>query len=83
MGDDWSGLGAALLFILYHLAGGAWRVASAISCSPSPRAGGVGVARSWETGEILVPLAWGGLAAGAGIMIKPHVAPSGSPARPS
>ncbi|HWN90271.1 MAG TPA: glycosyltransferase family 39 protein, partial [Verrucomicrobiae bacterium] len=75
MGDDWSGLGAALLFILYHLAGGAWRVGQRdFLLALLLVLAAWGVARSWETGEILVPLAWGGLAAGAGIMIKPHVA---------
>jgi len=75
MGDDWSGLGAALLFILYHLAGGAWRAGQRdFLLALLLVLAAWGVARSWETGETLVPLAWGGLAAGAGIMIKPHVA---------
>src|SRR6266487_1989198 len=66
MGDDWSGLGAALLFILYHLAGGAWRAGQRdFLLALLLVLAAWGVARSWETGETLVPLAWGGLAAGA------------------
>ena len=75
MGDDWSGLGAALLFVLYHLAGGAWRAGQRdflLALCLVLAAGGA--ARGWETGGALAPLAWGGLAAGAGMMIKPHVA---------
>ena len=75
MGDDWSGLGAALLFVLYHLAGGAWRVGQRdFLLDLFLVLAAWGVARGWETGGTLAPLVWGGLAAGAGIMIKPHVA---------
>jgi hypothetical protein len=75
MGDDLSGLGAALLFVLYHLSGGAWRVGQrdfllALFLLLAAWA----VAIGWEGRGALVPLVWGGLAAGAGIMIKPHVA---------
>ena len=34
----------------------------------------LGVARVWETGGARAPLVWGGLAAGAGVMLKPHAA---------
>ncbi len=73
MGDDWSGLGAALLFVLYHLAGGAWRVGQRdFLLALLLVLAAWGVAQGWETGAF-APLVWGGLAAGAGTMIKPHV----------
>src|SRR5713226_4275443 len=74
MGDDWSGLGAALLFVLYHLAGGAWRVGQRdFLLALLLVLAAWGVAQGWETGGAFAPLVWGGLAAGAGTMIKPHV----------
>lgn len=65
--------GGAILFALYHLSGGAWRAGQRdfLLCL-FLLAGGLGVARSIERGGALAPLAWGGLALGAGIMVKPH-----------
>jgi hypothetical protein len=75
MGDAWSGLGAALLFILYHLSGGAWRAGQRdFLLALFLVLAAWGAARAWESGGALLPLLWGGLAAGAGIMIKPHAA---------
>jgi len=75
MGDAWSGLGAGLLFVLYHLSGGAWRAGQRdfLLCLFLVLAAW-GAARAWESGGAFSPLAWGGLAAGAGIMIKPQAA---------
>jgi hypothetical protein len=73
MGDVWSGLGAALLFVLYHLSGGAWRAGQRdFLLALFLVLAAWGAARAWESGGALLPLLWGGLAAGAGIMIKPH-----------
>ncbi len=75
MGDAWSGLGAALLFVLYHLSGGAWRAGQRdFLLVLFLVLAAWGAARAWESGGALLPLLWGGLAAGAGIMIKPHAA---------
>jgi 4-amino-4-deoxy-L-arabinose transferase-like glycosyltransferase len=75
MGDAWSGLGAALLFVLYHLSGGAWRAGQRdFLLALFLVLAAWGAARAWESGGALSPLAWGGLAAGAGIMIKPQAA---------
>ena len=75
MGDVCSGLGAALLFILYHLSGGAWRAGQRdFLLALFLVLAAWGAARAWESGGALLPLLWGGLAAGAGIMIKPHAA---------
>ena len=65
--------GAALLFALYHLAGGAWRAGQrdfllcllVLACA-------YGVARSWESAGALGPLLLGGAALGAGMMLKPQ-----------
>ncbi|MDP2701835.1 MAG: glycosyltransferase family 39 protein, partial [Candidatus Rokubacteria bacterium] len=75
MGDAWSGLGAAVLFVLYHLSGGAWRAGQRdFLLALFLVLATWGTARAWESGGALLPLVWGGLAAGAGIMIKPHAA---------
>src|SRR5262245_48972987 len=71
------GRGAAaasvLLFALYHLSGGAWRVGQRdfLLCL-FLLAGAHGVARSIERGGALRPLLWGGLALGPAVAIKPH-----------
>jgi dolichyl-phosphate-mannose-protein mannosyltransferase len=73
MGDDLSGAGAALLFVLYHLSGGAWRAGQRdFLLALFLVLAAWGTARAWETGGARAPLVWGGLAAGAGIMIKPQ-----------
>ena len=75
MGDVWSGLGAALLFVLYHLSGGAWRAGQRdFLLALFLVLAAWGVARAWETGGARAPLIWSGLAAGAGVMLKPHAA---------
>ena len=63
----------ALLFALYHLSGGAWRVGQRdfLLCLFLV-AGAYGVARSIERGGVLGPLVWGGLAIGMGMTVKPH-----------
>ena len=63
----------ALLFALYHLSGGAWRVGQRdfLLCL-FLLAGAYGVARSIERGGALGPLVWGGLALGMGMTVKPH-----------
>ncbi len=63
----------ALLFALYHLSGGAWRVGQRdfLLCL-FLLAGAYGVARSIERGGALGPLVWGGLALGIGMTVKPH-----------
>jgi len=65
----------ALLFALYHVAGGAWRVGQRdfLLCA-FLLAGAWGVARSWESAGAPGPLVWAGLALGAGLTIKPHAA---------
>ncbi|MDP2626817.1 MAG: glycosyltransferase family 39 protein [Candidatus Rokubacteria bacterium] len=64
---------AGLLFALYHLAGGAWRVGQRdfILCA-FLLAGAWGVARGWERRGALRPLLWSGLVLGAGMTLKPH-----------
>jgi dolichyl-phosphate-mannose-protein mannosyltransferase len=75
MGDAWSGFGAALLFVLYHLSGGAWRAGQRdFLLVLFLVLAAWGAARAWETDGARPPLLWGGLAAGAGIMIKPQAA---------
>src|SRR5262245_60380990 len=63
----------ALLWALYHLSGGAWRAGQRdfLLCL-FLIAGAYGVARSIERGGALGPLAWGGLAIGIGMTVKPH-----------
>jgi 4-amino-4-deoxy-L-arabinose transferase-like glycosyltransferase len=75
MGDAWSGLGAALLFVLYHLSGGAWRAGQRdFLLALFLVLAAWGAARAWESAGARGPLLWGGLAAGAGLMIKPQAA---------
>jgi len=75
MGDAWSALAAALLFVLYHLSGGAWRAGQRdFLLTLFLVLAAWGAARVWETGGARVPAAWGGLAAGAGVMLKPQAA---------
>ena len=75
MGDAWSGLGAALLFVLYHLSGGAWRAGQRdFLLVLFLVLAAWGAAQAWESGGAHVPLLWGGLAAGTGVMIKPQAA---------
>jgi hypothetical protein len=75
MGDTWSGLAAGLLFVLYHLSGGAWRAGQRdFLLTPFLVLAAWGAARVWETGGARAPVVWGGLAAGAGVMLKPHAA---------
>jgi Dolichyl-phosphate-mannose-protein mannosyltransferase len=73
MGDKWSGLAAGLLFVLYHLSGGAWRAGQRdFLLAPFLVLAAWGAARVWETSGARAPVVWGGLAAGAGVMLKPH-----------
>ena len=75
MGDAWSGLAAALLFVLYHLSGGAWRAGQRdFLLALCLVLAAWGAARAWETGGARAPLLWGGLTAGAGVMLKPQAA---------
>jgi hypothetical protein len=62
----------ALLFALYHLAGGAWQAGQRdfLLC-PLLLAGALGVAR-WVESRRPASLAWGGLAMGAAMTLKPH-----------
>ena len=62
----------ALLFALYHLAGGAWQAGQRdfLLC-PFLLAGALGVARWVESGRRSA-LAWSGLALGAAMTLKPH-----------
>jgi len=64
--------GGALFFAVHHLAGGAWQAGQRdfLLC-PFLLAGVLGVAR-WLERRRPASLAWGGLALGAGITIKPH-----------
>jgi hypothetical protein len=64
--------GAAVLVALYHLSGGAWQAGQRdfLLC-PLLVAGALGVAR-WLESRRPGALAWGGLAMGASITIKPH-----------
>jgi hypothetical protein len=63
--------GGALVFALYHLAGGAWLAGQRdyLMC-PLLIGGALGVAR-WAEGS-RISLVWGGLALGAASTIKPH-----------
>lgn len=66
-----AGLGA-LIFALHHLAGGAWQVGQRdFLLVPLLLAGALGVAR-WAESRRRHALAWGGLALGASMTIKPH-----------
>jgi len=73
LGDAWSGAVAALLFALYHLSGGAWRAGQRdFLLTLFLVLAAWGAARAWETGGAWRPTLWGGLAAGAGVMLKPQ-----------
>ena len=65
--------GAGLFFAVYHLAAGAWQTGQRdfLLC-PFLLLAALGVARWAEHPQKPVSLAWGGLALGAGITIKPH-----------
>src|SRR5215831_2223916 len=65
--------GAGLFFAAYHLAAGAWQTGQRdfLLC-PFLLLGGLGVARWAERPGARTSLAWGGLALGAGITVKPH-----------
>jgi hypothetical protein len=66
--------GAGLVFAVYHLAGGAWQAGQRdfVLC-PFLLLAVLGVAR-WAERRRAWSLAWGGVALGAGITIKPHAA---------
>jgi hypothetical protein len=65
--------GAGLFFATYHLAGGAWQTGQRdfLLC-PFLLLAALGVARWAERPGQRASLAWGGLALGAGITVKPH-----------
>jgi hypothetical protein len=65
--------GAAAFFAVYHLAGGAWHAGQRdfLLCL-SLLLAALGVARWAERPDDRASLAWGGLALGAGITVKPH-----------
>ena len=65
--------GAGLFFGAYHLAGGAWQAGQRdfLLC-PFLLLAAAGVARWAEHPGERTSLAWGGLALGAGITVKPH-----------
>jgi hypothetical protein len=64
---------AALLFTLYHLAGGAWQAGQRdfLLCL-FLAAGAAGIARAWDRPGALWPLALGGAALAAGLTLKPY-----------
>jgi hypothetical protein len=67
-------VGSGLFFALYHLAGGAWQAGQRdFFLAIFLVLGALGVAR-WTASGGRPNLAWAGLAMGAGITIKPHVA---------
>src|SRR5262249_35515531 len=65
--------GAGLFFAVYHLAAGAWQTGQRdfLLCA-FLLLGALGVARWAERPAKPASLAWGGLALGAGITVKPH-----------
>ncbi|HEX3178638.1 MAG TPA: hypothetical protein VHZ49_18330 [Methylomirabilota bacterium] len=65
--------GGALVFALYHLAGGAWQAGQRdfLLC-PFLLVGALGVARWLESRGGLARLAWSGAAMGAAVTLKPH-----------
>ncbi|OLE36816.1 MAG: hypothetical protein AUG00_09780 [Candidatus Rokubacteria bacterium 13_1_20CM_2_70_7] len=67
--------GGGLFFVVHHLAGGAWQAGQRdfLLC-PLLLLGALGVARWLECPRQATSLAWGGLALGASIAIKPHAA---------
>ncbi len=64
---------AAVLFTLYHLAGGAWRAGQRdfLLCL-FLAVGACGIARAWDRPGALWPLALGGAALAAGLTLKPY-----------
>jgi 4-amino-4-deoxy-L-arabinose transferase-like glycosyltransferase len=70
----WAAAGAALLFALYHLSGGAWHAGQRdfVLCF-FLLLGAWGIARGTEQGAS-ASLVWGGLVLGAAMTIKPHAA---------
>jgi hypothetical protein len=73
----WGGLAAAagaVVFVTYHLAGGAWQAGQRdfVLCL-FLLVGALGVARWLERGR-LASLLWSGAVLGAGITVKPHAA---------
>jgi len=68
-----AGAGAGLFFAVYHLSAGAWQTGQRdfLLC-PFLLLGALGVARWAERPTKPASLAWGGLALGAGITVKPH-----------
>jgi hypothetical protein len=64
---------AAVLFTLYHLAGGAWRAGQRdfLLCL-FLAVGALGIARAWDRPGALWPLALGGAALAAGLTLKPY-----------
>jgi hypothetical protein len=75
LGDAWSGAAAALLFALYHLAGGAADMGQRdYLLVPCLLLGAHGVASYWEHPERKAPLAWAGLAMGIALTLKPFAA---------
>jgi hypothetical protein len=72
--DRWSAGGAAALFALYHLSGGAGRAGQRdFLLGLLLLAGAYAVARGAEAGAA-GPLVLGGLVLGAAVMVKPHAA---------
>jgi hypothetical protein len=66
--------GGGLFFAVYHLAGGAWQAGQRdYFLVVFLVLGALGVAR-WASAMGRANLAWGGLALGAGLTIKPHAA---------
>ena len=72
-GGPLAAVGAGLFFAVYHLAGGAWQTGQRdfLLC-PFLLLAALGVARWAERPGARLSLAWGGLALGAGITLKPH-----------
>ena len=73
LGGGVGAAGAALLFVLYHLAGGAWHVGQRdfLLCL-FLGAGACGIARAWDRGGSRLALLCGGAALGAGLTVKPY-----------
>jgi hypothetical protein len=73
LADGWAGLAGGLLFALYHVAGGAWRVGQRdfLLCL-FLLAGAHGTARFLERGGARIPLLWAGLCLGAAVTFKPY-----------
>jgi hypothetical protein len=73
LGGAWPSVGAATLFALYHLSGGAWRVGQRDFLLCGFLLGGAGlVASGLERGVRPRRLLAAGLCLGAGMMVKPH-----------